>query len=299
MKLVGDGRTVGIAAGVGAVALGLAYMALAGAPARLLLMNLGALGIGLAVFRLATLLAPRAAALRGPALAALAVALLASTLGGLTVNGATRWVAVAGIAVQPSLIIVPLLVTAYASRPDRWAASALAIAVLASALQPDRSVAAMILLGIVVTARRGTDGRGLALGAIAALGFAAALAQPDVQPAMPYVDPILFTSFGDHPLAGLFVWGGIALLFAPAVWSMRGRGSPAAPAFAAVWGAAVLAAALDNYPTPLVGYGGSAIIGYMLSLLPLRRATASAAQSSPIESGVDADDGEQHLRFVC
>jgi hypothetical protein len=44
--------------------------------------------------------------------------------------------------------------------------------------------------------------------------------------------------------------------------------------FGAVWMAAVLAAALGNYPTPVVGYGGSAIVGYLLSLglLPARRA---------------------------
>ena len=36
--------------------------------------------------------------------------------------------------------------------------------------------------------------------------------------------------------------------------------------FGAVWLGVVVAAALGNYPTPLVGYGGSAILGYVLSL---------------------------------
>jgi hypothetical protein len=40
----------------------------------------------------------------------------------------------------------------------------------------------------------------------------------------------------------------------------------------------VLAAALGNYPTPLVGYGGSAVLGYLLSvaLLPGGARAASA-----------------------
>ena len=53
----------------------------------------------------------------------------------------------------------------------------------------------------------------------------------------------------------------------------------------------ILAAALGNYPTPLVGYSGSAILGYLISLLglPPRPAIRSvgrdvaAAQSEPEE----------------
>jgi len=36
--------------------------------------------------------------------------------------------------------------------------------------------------------------------------------------------------------------------------------------FGVAWLGMVVAAALGNYPTPLVGYGGSAILGYALSL---------------------------------
>jgi hypothetical protein len=41
------------------------------------------------------------------------------------------------------------------------------------------------------------------------------------------------------------------------------------------------AAALGNYPTPLVGYGGSAILGYLLCLigLPQRRVSPEAGQT--------------------
>ena len=37
-------------------------------------------------------------------------------------------------------------------------------------------------------------------------------------------------------------------------------------AFGAVWVAMIVAAAAGNYPTPLVGFGGSAIVGYLLSI---------------------------------
>ena len=44
---------------------------------------------------------------------------------------------------------------------------------------------------------------------------------------------------------------------------------PVYAVFGAVWLAVILAAALGNYPTPLVGYSGSAILGYLISLLGL------------------------------
>jgi hypothetical protein len=41
----------------------------------------------------------------------------------------------------------------------------------------------------------------------------------------------------------------------------------------------VAAAALGNYPTPLVGYGGSAVLGYLLSAALLPTASAQAARA--------------------
>jgi hypothetical protein len=47
--------------------------------------------------------------------------------------------------------------------------------------------------------------------------------------------------------------------------------------FGTIWFSAVAAAALGNYPTPLVGYGGSAIVGYLFSVAMLPRPAQSAA----------------------
>jgi hypothetical protein len=48
--------------------------------------------------------------------------------------------------------------------------------------------------------------------------------------------------------------------------------------FGAIWLGCVLAAGLGNYPTPVVGYGGSAILGYMLSLSAFRDTAQSEAK---------------------
>ena len=46
--------------------------------------------------------------------------------------------------------------------------------------------------------------------------------------------------------------------------------------FAATWTGTIAAAVLGDYPTPVVGYGGSAILGYALSLSAFRRRLGAA-----------------------
>jgi hypothetical protein len=297
LQLLRDGRTIGLIAAVSAVALGLLYMALAGAPKQLLLMNLAALGIGLVLFVIASKFRFAAEQWRGALLVGLALCILATSLFGVTAEGATRWAMVAGLTIQPSLIVAPLLCVAYAGQPDRSAALALLIAVVATAMQPDRAVATMLLSGIAVAAIAHRDRQGAALTGLAALGFAATLLQPDNLSAVPYVDQILSSPARAHPLAGVAVWLGTVLLFAP-VLSREGGKDPGIVALVAVWGAAIVAALLHNYPTPLVGYGASPIIGYLLSLLVLQKASAASADGS-VQSGLDEQETSDHsLNFA-
>lgn len=293
-----NGMTAGMAAATGAVTCGLAYMALAGAPPRLLLMNLAALAIGIALLAIGKLLSPAFRRFHGALLILLSLVLVAITVSGMTVEGATRWVRVGGLSVQPSLILVPALVTAYALRPDRWSTAAMAIAMLAVSAQPDRSVSAMLLGGSTAVALLRPTRLSWALALLAAGGVASTLLQPDRLPAMPYVDQILYTAGSVHPLAGLAVWIGSALLFVPA-WFLHRAGQPrAALAFAMVWGVAVVSAALGNYPTPLVGYGGSAIIGYLLCLLPFGQREDAGAPVGTSRVEHTEQDGGPGLRFA-
>lgn len=83
-------RAAGVACAIGAVVLGLAYMALAGAPMRYLGINAGALVIGLAVLAVLgrTMVAERRST--SAAIVAIAGVLLATALLGDSANGATR-----------------------------------------------------------------------------------------------------------------------------------------------------------------------------------------------------------------
>jgi hypothetical protein len=67
---------------------------------------------------------------------------------------------------------------------------------------------------------------------------------------------------------GAAVLTGALLLIVPAVYGF-GKSSAHQHVYAVfgmVWIGVIVAAALGNYPTPLVGYGGSAVLGYVLSL---------------------------------
>ncbi|HYI48333.1 MAG TPA: hypothetical protein VEX35_07710 [Allosphingosinicella sp.] len=271
---------------IGATGLGLAYMISAGAPLSYLAINAAALAIGLLavgvltdagrLWRIAPAVAPAAIGV------ALACLILLTSLFGVSADGATRWISAGGILVQPGLFLVPAVALGFARGRDAASLLAVLIAGLALALQPDRAMAGALAAAMAALALARPERIVLlALGAALA-AFAATLVRADTSPAMPFVDQIFYSSFGVHPLAGLAVLAGAALMLVPAIagYILDPDHRPVYAVFGALWLAVILAAALGNYPTPLVGYSGSAILGYVLSLLglPPRPAIRSAGR---------------------
>ena len=257
-----------------ATALGLGYMAAGGAPITYLLMNAAAFVIGLTMVAILSQQSVRVSA--GAICLGLAALLLASFLFGTTVEGATRWLRFGNIFVQPSLILLPVLTLTFAKARNWVGVIGVAMAALVLALQPDRAMSGALTAGLLTLAVMRPDSRTLAALAAAVAGFATAMSRPDTQGAMPFVDRILITSFDVHPVAGIAVLVGSLILLLPALLSLRDdqleRTIPAV--FGAFWIALVAAAGLGNYPTPLVGYGGSAILGYLLCSVAFRHGLA-------------------------
>jgi hypothetical protein len=271
-------RSVGLACACAATGLGLAYMAAAGAPATYLAVNALSLVAGIAAFALVNL-SGRAPRLPGGAAAALGALLLATALFGAPVEGASRWVRVGGLSLQVSLIVLPAMLVAFAQRRDLLATVGVVLAAVALALQPDRAMAGVTVGALAALALFRRDRWVVPALAVAAAGFASTLLRPDRLPAVPYVDRILYTAFEVHALAGIAVLGGALLLVVPAVAGLRldPENRDVYAVFGAVWLGTVAAAALGNYPTPLVGYGGSAILGYALSLSFMHRSAPAPA----------------------
>ena len=78
---------------------------------------------------------------------------------------------------------------------------------------------------------------------------------------------------------------------------MKGAGERAAAlAFGGCWSGVVVAAALGNYPTPLVGYGGSAVLGYLLSVALLSNVVREPVRSGIVETRrIDAPNSDQTI----
>lgn len=273
-------RALGVLCAIGAALLGIVYMVIAGAPLRYLGINIGALGIGLSMLGMLGHATTSDRRWADAAIVTMAVALLATALLGAEVEGAARWVNLAGLAVQPSLILLPVLLVAFARTRCVTATTGIVIAAVAMALQPDRAMAGMLALCIAILTVVRRDRHTVIAFAAGVAGFAATLMRADTLPAAPYVDQILYSSFDVHAGAGLAVWGGAALMLVPGIvgFSRDPDNRVVYTAFSAAWFVAIVAAALGNYPTPVVGYGGSAIIGYVVSLFALPKLTAVPAR---------------------
>jgi cell division protein FtsW (lipid II flippase) len=278
-------RLLGLICGASAVAMGMAYMLAAGAPSRYLLVNLAALVLGATAWLALGRTGRSSLDWAGPATLALSVPLLLTALLGIPVDGATRWVSVGPLSLQVSLIVVPVMIILYARRPDLAGTAGIMAAALALAAQPDRAMAGVLAAGLLALLLARPARLPILAAAASVFAFGWALLAPDTLPAVPYVDQILYTAFDVHPLAGAAVAIGAALLVMPAAAGLIGKGGDRAAllAFGGCWAAVIAAAALGNYPTPLVGYGGSAVLGYLLSvaLLP---AGAGDSEARALES---------------
>ncbi|WCP15826.1 hypothetical protein sphantq_04314 [Sphingobium sp. AntQ-1] len=294
-------RTLGIICAIGAVVLGVVYMAIAGAPMRYIGINVGALAIGLTMLALLERTVAAGQRWTDGAITAMAGALLATAFLGSEVDGAARWVSFGGLAIQPSLILLPVMLIAFSRSRSVLATAGIIAAAAAMALQPDRAMAGMLVLCLAALAVIRRDMLAAVALAAGVTGFAATLARADTLPAVPYVDQILYSSFDVHVGAGLAVLGGMAMLLIPAIvgWSQDNNNCATYAAFGAAWFAAIMAAALGNYPTPIVGYGGSAIIGYALSLLALPKLSRVRAGAVCRRSGAKDGSPSDRRLFVA
>lgn len=280
-------RGLGIVAATLAAGLGMAAMAAAGAPRAYLVINGAALLIGMAL--LAIVVRSRGDAVSGPAMLAAAAALLATALFGTTIDDTARWARVGAASLQPSLILLPLMILTFVRSRSRdgAATAAMLVAALALALQPDRAMAAALVAGLAASLLRHRERRvGLALGAAVA-AFMVTLARPDTLPPTPFVEQVLAQALAFSPLAGAAVIAGAVLLLLP----MLARGDSSAPVFAAVWLAILGAAMIGNYPTPVIGYGGSGIIGYLLCLVALPAGVAAGSSDKALPGAHRGDGG--------
>ncbi|MDQ0464581.1 hypothetical protein QO010_002365 [Caulobacter ginsengisoli] len=259
-----------------ATGLGLAYLVLAGAPGRYVSINIGAMLLGLVLLGAGCLAERVTRRWSGPLILAGGVLLLLTSQFGASLDGAQRWIVIHGLVVQPSLLLLPVMAVGFAGRRDTLSTTGMIVAALALALQPDRAMAGALVVSLIVLALVCRAKTVMIALAAAVTGFTASLLQADQLPVQPFVEQVFLTAFAAHPLAGPAVILGAGLMILPALTGSP-RTRPTMAVFGAVWLAILAATVLGHYPTPVVGYGGSGVIGYLISLIGLPKSGGAEA----------------------
>jgi hypothetical protein len=257
-----------------AVGAGCALLFTLGAPPRMPIVNGAALLVGL--LGVAAIRASRrvgASANSGDIALILASALVPLTVVvGPHTDGVARWLVVGGLTIQPAMIVVPLIALGLALRPTPLRSAAAVVAATGLAMQPDPGCAAMLLLGTVASLRgeHGRSSNAMIAAVAATMGLAVAVARNVALPPVPFVEGI----YPDTLRAGLvptfLAIAATMLMLAPGI--VRPLRAPSL-AFLGVWIAALVMALLP-YPMPVLGFGGSGVLGFVLSAGLLGQAQA-------------------------
>lgn len=292
MKGFERARSVGAVVAQAAVTavIGLVAIRLAGGPTSALIVQAGALAVG-ALIAVGLAFNPWRPGPKGAAvLIGVCLALLFATLGD-TGSGVHRWIAVGPVVLQPASIVLPFVVWALAVARTNWWAGALAGAfALVLAIQPDAASATALLLALIALAV--VRGRVAAPDITALLMALAATVwswtRVDPLPAVAHVERIVPEAFAANPVVG--VAAGLMLILLPLPFAVRasnGGERTVAAGLAGLWIGLVVGNLFGNYPAPVVGYGASLVVGWLVSLgLVLSRARPAPAPNWTIVSRV-------------
>lgn len=272
-----------------AVLLGCVFMHSAGAPVHYAVMNLLSLALALATFGLVPRFPPgHDDLLRARLSFALGALLLGATLAPAPA-AASAWLSLGPVHLNLAWLLLPALLVASEVRPlstaRPWAVGGLLMACAAMAVLGDAVLSGVV--AAVLTARAwGHRSGALALLAVAAWGTAMHLWPGWQAPqAVPFVDQVLPGGFAQGWGIGL----ALALLQVLPLWpALRHR---QARPLGFVWGLLVLLSLPGWLPSPLVGFGGSFIVGYLLSLALLPNEAATRAVADPTPASVHPRHG--------
>lgn len=262
-----------------AVLLGGVFMRSAGAPDHYVWMNLVSLAFAVATFRLL----PRSRLqadelLRAKLCFGMGALLLIGGLGQAS-TGASAWLRVGPVPLNLPWLLLPALLVASDVRSrscaQPWAIGGLVMACGALALLGDTVLMGLSAAVLSVRAWHRRSGA-LALLALANWALVVHLGQGWQAPeALAFVDRLLQSGFEQHLAIGL----ALALLQVLPLWpAWRHR---QARLHGLVWGLLVALSLPGWLPSPLVGFGGSFIVAYLMSLALLAGDTTARPGASP------------------
>ena len=260
-----------------AVLLGLAVQHRLGAPASGLMVQAAGALLGAVLFvALSRVHAPR----RVSVAFGLAVLLAFITLPlvvGPELAGARRWLLLGPISIQPSMILLPLVIWLVAG-PRPGVDKSLLILAAGGVLALQFDAAALTGLTLAWLAGHARSAR---RSEVHVQGVAFSLAiltvwawmRPDALPSVAWVEQVLPNAWGLGLWTGVMASLAAILVLTPLI--VLARGSQAALSLAAFYVGLVGAALVGNYPLPVVGLGASLVVGWLMALglarAPIRR----------------------------
>lgn len=260
-------QNVGVLSCAVAVLAGCAFMHSAGAPGRYVWMNLLSMVFAVVTFYLLPHRRLQADEGLRAKLAFALGALLLIAGAGLAHTGASAWLRIGPVTLNLPWLLLPALLLASDVKPQpaarSWAVGGLLMACSTLVLQADP-----VLLGLVaaVLAVRSWRQRDIASALLALAASAlSAYVMPSWQApqALAFVDQVIHHGFNQSELLGL----GLLLTQMMPLWlALQHR---QARQHGLVWGLLVALSLPGWLPSPLVGFAGSFIVGYVLSLVLL------------------------------
>ncbi len=248
------------------VLAGALYMALAGAPSHYALTNLGAL-----VLACLWILAGRGphtslsrhlmtGILLFTLLAALAVSPPAISVSG---DRVLRWFPLGPLTLHTGMLVAPALCV-LAARHRTLAAPILLAAIVCVWFQPDAATGFALTFAAVGLHHVTRDWR---VGLVAIAGFFASInmALRGELPPQPFVERVLVEAASSNIAATLALGLALAAAFALLLFAIPFDRATRFALAGLLFGFAVLSL-MSNYPTPLIGYGASSILGFGLAL---------------------------------
>lgn len=240
---------------------GLAYLYAFEAPRSYLIVNAGALTVGLgwiAFGRLPSTLRVQRI------LSAFLLALMALPLIlGPDINGVARWLFLRGFSLHTGMLAIPLLAV-FAARDREYAPAMLLTAIFLTLIQPDAASAFALMLASVGLYFAWHEWKP---GVVAIVGFAVGILASlrGELPPQQFVERILGELIPVAPLVAL----GLALsLIVSFLLILKATPLPKAERFAVAgtFAGFAITALMSNYPNILIGYGAAPILGFALAL---------------------------------